>query len=83
MNAEAEANPQVDITWHSAAFKHRDSYALQILGQILSTRTGRLYKGLVLGSGVATSAYASQNSQNGRALSAPAAKREMAINPRR
>lgn len=63
MNAEAEANPQVDITWHSVPFKHRDSYALQILGQILSTRTGRLYKGLVLGSGVATSAYASQNSQ--------------------
>jgi predicted Zn-dependent peptidase len=63
MNAEAEANPQVDITWHSVPFKHRDSYALQILGQILSTRTGRLYKGLVIGSGVATSAYASQNSQ--------------------
>jgi predicted Zn-dependent peptidase len=63
MNAEAEANPQVDITWHSVPFKHRDSYALQILGQILSTRTGRLYKGLVLGSGVATSAYASQNPQ--------------------
>jgi predicted Zn-dependent peptidase len=63
MNAEAEANPQVDITWHSVPFKHRDSYALQILGQILSTRTGRLYKGLVLGSSVATSAYAGQNSQ--------------------
>jgi predicted Zn-dependent peptidase len=63
MNAEAEANPQVDITWHSVPFKHRDTYALQILGQILSTRTGRLYKGLVLGSGVATSAYASQNPQ--------------------
>jgi len=63
MYAEAEANPQVDINWHSVPFKHRDSYALQILGQILSTRTGRLYKGLVLGSSVATSAYADQNSQ--------------------
>ena len=30
--------------------------------QILSTRTGRLYKGLVLGSGVATEAYADQSS---------------------
>lgn len=63
MNAEAEANPQVDIRWHSVPFKHRDSYALQILGEILSTRTGRLYKELVLGNGVATSTYASQNSQ--------------------
>src|SRR6185503_4502527 len=43
MIAEAEANPQVDILWHTVAFQHRDSYALRILGQILSTRTGRLY----------------------------------------
>jgi predicted Zn-dependent peptidase len=63
MYAEAEANPQVDINWHSVPFKHKDSYALQILAQILSTRTGRLYKGLVLSSGVATSVYADQNSQ--------------------
>ena len=60
MNAEAEANPQVDILWHTVPFKHRDSYALEILGQLLSTRTGRLYKGLVLGRGVATEAYAGQ-----------------------
>lgn len=63
MNAEADTNPQVDILWHTVAFEHKDSYALQILSQILSTRTGRLYKGLVLGSGVATSAYANQGSQ--------------------
>jgi predicted Zn-dependent peptidase len=62
MNAEAEANPQVDILWHTVPFKHRDSYALEILAQLLSTRTGRLYKGLVLGSGVATEAYADQSS---------------------
>jgi predicted Zn-dependent peptidase len=63
MNAEAETNPQVDILWHTVPFGHRDSYALEILAQILSTRTGRLYKGLVLGSGIATSAYADQGSQ--------------------
>jgi len=63
MNAEAETNPQVDILWHTVAFGHRDSYALSILGQILSGRTGRLYKGLVLGSQVATEAGATQNSQ--------------------
>jgi len=62
MNAEAETNPQVDILWHTVPFQHRDSYALEILAQILSTRTGRLYKALVLGSGVATEAYADQGS---------------------
>ncbi|MGN6553479.1 MAG: M16 family metallopeptidase [Verrucomicrobiota bacterium] len=63
MYAEADTNPQVDILWHTVPFGHKDSYALDILGQILSTRTGRLYKGLVLGSGVATEAYADQGSQ--------------------
>src|SRR5208337_4694106 len=53
---------QVDILWHTVPFQHRDSYALEILAQILSTRTGRLYKGLVLGSGVATDTYAGQGS---------------------
>jgi predicted Zn-dependent peptidase len=63
MNAEADTNPQVEILWHTVPFQHRDSYALQILGQILSTRTGRFYKDLVLGRGVATETYALQHSQ--------------------
>jgi predicted Zn-dependent peptidase len=63
MNAEVTANPQVDIMWHTVPFAHKDAYALQILAQLLSTHTGRLYKGLVLGSGVATDISASQNSQ--------------------
>jgi predicted Zn-dependent peptidase len=62
MYAEADTNPQVDILWHTVPFQHRDSYALQILGQVLSTRTGRLYKGLVLSSGVATEVWAHQGS---------------------
>lgn len=61
LNGEADANPQVDIMWHTPAFGHQDTYALQVLAQILSTRTGRLYKGLVLGSKTATSAYAQQH----------------------
>ncbi len=60
LNGEADANPQVDIMWHTPAFGHKDTYALQVLAQILSTRTGRLYKGLVLGSKVATDAYAQE-----------------------
>ncbi len=63
MNAEAEANPQVDVVWLTVPTGHKDGYALDILGQVLSTRTGRLYKGLVLGREVATEAYGDQVSQ--------------------
>ncbi|HYG22259.1 MAG TPA: pitrilysin family protein [Verrucomicrobiae bacterium] len=63
MYAEADTNPQVDILWHTVPFGHKDSYALDILSELLSTRTGRLYKDLVLGRGVATEAYATQGSQ--------------------
>ena len=63
LNGEADANPQVDILWHTVPFAHKDSYALELLAQILSERTGRLYKGLVLGSHVATEVGASQVSQ--------------------
>jgi len=63
MYAEADTNPQIDVMWHTVPFKHKDSYALEILGQILSTRTGRLYKNLVLGSGIATEASANQDSR--------------------
>jgi predicted Zn-dependent peptidase len=61
--AEAETNPQVDIYWKTVPFGHRDGYALDVLQQILSTRTGRLYKGLVLGPQVATESYAQQDSR--------------------
>ncbi len=63
MYAEAETNPQVDILWHTVPFGHKDSYALAILGQLLSTQTGRLYKGLVLTNEVATQVWAHQMSQ--------------------
>ena len=63
MYAEAETNPQVDIVWHTVPFGHKDAPALQILGQILSTRTGRLYKGLVLTNDIATQVWAHQISQ--------------------
>ncbi|MBI3882040.1 MAG: insulinase family protein [Verrucomicrobia bacterium] len=63
MTGEADANPQVDIAWHTVPFGHPDSSVLRVIGQLLSTRTGRLYKGLVLGRGVATEAYAQPSSQ--------------------
>ncbi|MFO1458917.1 MAG: pitrilysin family protein [Verrucomicrobiota bacterium] len=63
MYAEAETNPQVDILWKTVAFQHRDSYPLDVLQLLLSGRTGRLYKGLVLGKEVATETYAQQDSR--------------------
>jgi predicted Zn-dependent peptidase len=63
MDAEAETNPQVDILWHTVGFGHKDSYSLEILAQILNGRTGRLYKGLVLGKEIATEAGANQESK--------------------
>lgn len=63
MNAEVEANPQVDIYWHTVPYQHPDSYPLSVLAQLLSGRTGRLYKGMVLGSEVATETFAYQDSK--------------------
>jgi predicted Zn-dependent peptidase len=63
MYAEAETNPQVDINWHTVPFAHKDSYPLRVLAEVLATRTGRLYKGLVLGSQVSTDIYATQDSR--------------------
>jgi predicted Zn-dependent peptidase len=62
MNAEVDANPQVEIYFHTVPFGHKDSYALEILAQLLSNHTGRLYKGLVLGSSVANDIGAAQES---------------------
>ncbi|MCS7089543.1 MAG: pitrilysin family protein [Verrucomicrobiota bacterium] len=63
MYAEVEANPQVRVAWLTVPFAHRDSYALELLSELLSHRTGRLYKGLVLGRQIATQVSATQNSQ--------------------
>ncbi len=61
--AEAETNPQVDILWRTTAFGHRDTYVLEVIEQLLNGRTGRLYKGLVLGRQVATDAGAGSMSK--------------------
>jgi predicted Zn-dependent peptidase len=63
LHAEAETNPQADILWHTVAFGHPDSYALAVLAQLLSGKTGRLYKGLVLGREVATDTWAWQDAR--------------------
>jgi len=61
MIAYAETNPQVDIRYHSVADGHVDEPALIVLGSLLTGKTGRLYKSLVLDQKIANSASAGQN----------------------
>jgi predicted Zn-dependent peptidase len=52
-NAEAETSPTVRIWWHGVPFVSKDRTVLDVLTDLLSGRTGRLYKGLVTGRQVA------------------------------
>ncbi|HLM57230.1 MAG TPA: pitrilysin family protein [Pyrinomonadaceae bacterium] len=61
MVAYAETVPQVRVRYHTVADGHPDDFALSVLDSILSGRTGRLYKSLVLQQEVANSAGANQN----------------------
>ncbi|MGH9931827.1 MAG: M16 family metallopeptidase [Pyrinomonadaceae bacterium] len=63
MIAYAETVPQVRIRYHTVAEGHPDDFVLDILGSLLSGRTGRLYKSLVLQQSVANSAGAGQDSR--------------------
>jgi predicted Zn-dependent peptidase len=61
MIAFAETNPEVQIRCHSVADGHANEPALVVLGSLLSGRTGRLYKSLVLDQKIANSVSAGQN----------------------
>jgi predicted Zn-dependent peptidase len=57
-NASAETSPTVRIWWKTVPLVHKDTPALDLLSDVLSGRTGRLYKGLVLGRQIANQAGA-------------------------
>jgi predicted Zn-dependent peptidase len=61
MIAYADTNPQAQVRYHSVADGHKDEPALVVLGSVLSGRTGRLYKSLVLDQKIATNAAGGQN----------------------
>jgi predicted Zn-dependent peptidase len=61
MVAYAETNPEVEIRYHSVADGHVNEPALVVLGALLSGKTGRLYKSLVLDQKIANSISAGQN----------------------
>jgi predicted Zn-dependent peptidase len=53
--AEAETSPTAEIWYHTVAWKHPDSYPLQVLAGVMNGKTGRLYKKLVEEKGIAKS----------------------------
>ena len=53
--AEAETSPTAEIWYHTVAWKHADSYPLQVMAGVMNGKTGRLYKNLVEEKGIAKS----------------------------
>ena len=47
LDGEADTNPIVSVRYHTVAMGHTDEAALDVLAQLLSGKTGRLYKRLV------------------------------------
>lgn len=72
--AEAETNPRAEIWYHTVAWKHRDSYPLEVLAGILSGKTGRLYKKLVEEKGIAKSSGGGPRMFGGENLAVNAAQ---------
>jgi predicted Zn-dependent peptidase len=52
---EAETSPRAEVWYHTVAWKHPDSYPLEILAGLMNGKTGRLYKKLVEEKGIAKS----------------------------
>ncbi len=61
--AEAETSPTVRVWWQGVPTVHKDFPALDLMTDILSGRTGRLTKALVLDKKIANSASAFVNGQ--------------------
>jgi predicted Zn-dependent peptidase len=62
-NAEAETSPTVRTWWKTVPLVHKDTVALDLLADVLSGRTGRLFKGLVLGRKVANQSTSDHESR--------------------
>ena len=62
-NAEAETSPTVRVWWQGVPVVHKDYAALDLMTDLLSGRTGRLTKSLVLDKKVANNAVAYVNGQ--------------------
>ncbi len=56
MVAEVDAQSSVEVRYHGVPFKHKDSYALDVMAGVLNGKTGRLYKAFVEQDEIASSA---------------------------
>jgi predicted Zn-dependent peptidase len=65
MYAECDCQPQIEIRYHTVPFNHADSFALEMMAGILNGRTGRLYKSMVEGQQIASSAAAGTSAFGG------------------
>lgn len=63
MRGACECQPQVKVAYHTVPFNHRDSFALDVVTELLNGRTGRLYKSMVEGAEIASSASVGQDSR--------------------
>jgi len=63
LSGECDCQPQVEVRYHTVPFMHKDEYALDMLAELLNGRTGRLYKAMVEGKEIASSAGANQDSR--------------------
>lgn len=58
MYAECDCQSQVEVRYKGVPFGHKDSFALQVMAGVLNGRSGRLYKSMIEGSKIASSASA-------------------------
>jgi predicted Zn-dependent peptidase len=63
LNAVGAFPSAIEIRYHTVPAGHADSYALDVLAEILNERTGRLYTSLVEGRQLATRARASSETR--------------------
>ncbi len=54
--AECDCQPQIEVRYHTVPFNHADSFTLEMMSGVLNDRTGRLYKSMVEGKKIASSA---------------------------
>lgn len=52
--AEVDSAPESELYWRAVSYNGSDAPALDVLGEVLSGKSGRLYKRLVLGDQIAT-----------------------------
>jgi len=56
--AECDCQPQVEVRYKAVPWNHSDEAVLEVIAGILNGRSGRLYKSMVEGAEIASSAFA-------------------------